>query len=33
VRFERMAMVGDHPAMIAGLAELVRETATLQGWR
>ncbi|HTR22164.1 MAG TPA: ferrochelatase [Gemmatimonadales bacterium] len=33
VRLERIAMVGDHPAMIAGLAELVRATAAGQGWR
>lgn len=32
VRLERAPMVGDHPAMIAGLAALVRETAAQRSW-
>ena len=32
VRLERIVMVNDHPAMIDGLADLVRRTAALQGW-
>ncbi len=33
VHLERIAMVNDHPAMIDGLAVLVRRTAAAQGWR
>jgi hypothetical protein len=29
---ERIEMVGHHPAMIAGLADQVRATATERGW-
>ena len=32
VQLERIAMVNDQPAMIAGLAELVRERAAAAGW-
>lgn len=32
VHLERIAMVNDHPAMIDGLADLVRHTAANQGW-
>ncbi|MGE5144178.1 MAG: ferrochelatase [Acidobacteriota bacterium] len=32
LRLERIDMVNDHPAMIAGLAETVRETARARGW-
>lgn len=32
VRLERTVMVNDHPAMMAGLAGLVRDTARLRGW-
>jgi len=32
LRLHRIAMVGDHPAMIAGLAELVGTTAAREGW-
>ena len=32
VHLERIAMVNDHPAMIDGLADLVRRTAANQGW-
>ena len=32
VRLERIEMVNDHPAMIAGLAERVRDTARARGW-
>ena len=32
VHLERMAMVNDHPEMIAGLANLVRATAEERGW-
>lgn len=32
VRLERTAMVNDHPAMMAGLAGLVRDTARQRGW-
>ena len=32
VRLERSVMVNDHPAMIAGLAGLVRDTARARGW-
>ncbi|MGH7614763.1 MAG: ferrochelatase [Gemmatimonadales bacterium] len=32
VHLERMAMVNDHPEMIAGLADLVRATAEGRGW-
>jgi protoporphyrin/coproporphyrin ferrochelatase len=31
-RLERIEMVGHHPAMIAGLADQVRATATERGW-
>jgi len=32
VRLERTVMVNDHPAMMAGLAGLVRDTARQRGW-
>ena len=32
VHLERIAMVNDHPAMIDGLADLVRRTAAGEGW-
>jgi ferrochelatase len=32
VRLERIEMLDDHPAMIAGLAALVRRTAVEAGW-
>lgn len=32
LHLERIDMVNDHPAMIAGLAETVRETARARGW-
>jgi protoporphyrin/coproporphyrin ferrochelatase len=32
VHLERIVMVNDHPALIAGLAEAVRETARARGW-
>lgn len=32
LHLERIDMVNDHPAMIAGLAEMVRETARARGW-
>ncbi|HET9707103.1 MAG TPA: ferrochelatase [Gemmatimonadales bacterium] len=32
VHLERIVMVNDHPAMIDGLADLVRRTAAGQGW-
>jgi protoporphyrin/coproporphyrin ferrochelatase len=32
VRLERTVMVNDHPAMMAGLAGLVRDTAQQRGW-
>jgi ferrochelatase len=32
IHLERIAMVNDHPAMIDGLADLVRHTATGSGW-
>ena len=32
VRLERIEMVNDHPAMIAGLAETVSEAARARGW-
>lgn len=32
VHLERIVMVNDHPAMIDGLADLVRRTAANQGW-
>jgi ferrochelatase len=32
VHLERIAMVSDHPAMIAGLAEAVRTRAAAAGW-
>lgn len=32
LRLERIDMVNDHPAMMAGLAETVRETARARGW-
>lgn len=32
VHLERIVMVNDHPAMIDGLADLVRRTATGSGW-
>jgi ferrochelatase len=32
LRLERIDMVNDHPAMIAGLAETVHETARARGW-
>lgn len=32
VQLERIDMVNDHPAMIAGLAALVRDTAQQRGW-
>jgi protoheme ferro-lyase len=32
VRLERIEMVNDHPAMIAGLAETVSGVARARGW-
>jgi protoheme ferro-lyase len=32
MHLERIVMVNDHPAMIDGLADLVRRTATSSGW-
>ncbi|HET8523183.1 MAG TPA: ferrochelatase, partial [Thermomicrobiales bacterium] len=32
VQLERIDMLNDHPAMIAGLADLVRQTAAGAGW-
>ncbi|HEY6222740.1 MAG TPA: ferrochelatase [Gemmatimonadales bacterium] len=32
VRLERIEMVNDHPAMISGLAETVRDAARARGW-
>ena len=32
VHLERIEMLNDHPAMISGLAELVRQRATAAGW-
>jgi protoporphyrin/coproporphyrin ferrochelatase len=32
VRLERIEMVNDHPALIAGLAEMVSEAARVRGW-
>lgn len=33
MRLERIVMVNDHPALIAGLADLVHRTAVGRGWR
>jgi ferrochelatase len=32
IQLERIDMLNDHPAMIAGLADLVRDTAAAAGW-
>ncbi len=33
VRLERIEMLNDHPALMAGLADLVRQTAAAAGWK